>query len=69
VDDREGRSVGDGQRRVRHGGRESDAGEACLLLAESRQGRFHGALEPFLDDELGLAVAEQDQDGVEAGRN
>jgi hypothetical protein len=39
--------------------RQTAAGEARLLFAESGEGRLHRALELLLDDELGLAVAKQ----------
>jgi hypothetical protein len=40
-----------------------------LLFAECRQRRLHGALKPFLDDELRLAVAEQNDDRIQLGRD
>jgi hypothetical protein len=50
-------------------GGQADTCQLGLSLAEPGQRPIHLALEALLGDELRLAVAEQDEDGVEAGGN
>jgi hypothetical protein len=45
------------------------SGKPCLLFSQCRQRRLHGALKPLLDDELRLAMAEQNDDRIQAGRD
>lgn len=69
VNDCEGRRVGDGQGWVTVRVRQAAARETSLQFPGFAQGRLHLTLEALLNDELGFAVAQQDQDGVQAVRN
>jgi hypothetical protein len=69
VDYREWRRIGHRERRIDRGCREPPTGESCLALAQRRQWRFHRPLEALFDDELGLAVSEQNQHGFQPRRD
>ena len=66
VDDLQRPDLRDGQGGGGVGPREALAGEGALAVAGRRERGLRLALEPVLDDPLGLAVAEQDERRVEA---
>jgi hypothetical protein len=69
MDDRKRCRVRYGKWRIGRRRRQAPTGQGGLTFSELGEGRLHGALEPVLDDELRLTVAEQDEDRVEPGWN
>jgi hypothetical protein len=69
MDDRERRSVRDRKGGFGKWRCEAPPGQAGLLLAQCGERCLHRSLETLLDDELRLAVAQQDECAIQTLRN